>query len=328
MRCCVIICLLIVISGGASARRQQTNVPTPVEFVVGRHTFFDFGPPNDFYELFVVRQVANRISVEKITLTPAGACTQPAKVETASASMTESIPELLGKTNPCTIPEKELRRELKRCKKCLVFSGANVAMEVQCGTQSRIVRADILDRDMFDPAPNTPEHTSWTMRLLARLDDAVGPGVMDKPIFPVSEKEGLTTARADSETLQELSSGRYDLLFQGATDKASEVYHGAQNRPPLPTVKLLSSSPFQPEVFVAPGYPPLARLARVEGLVVVKVDVNESGGTGNLIVESGHPLLQPAVKGSAINWKFPKDAVNQKVELKIEFTANCAGPKQ
>jgi hypothetical protein len=50
-----------------------------------------------------------------------------------------------------------------------------------------MIRSDILDRDMFDPIPNTPEHTARTMRLLQRLDDAIGPGVMEKPIFPIPD---------------------------------------------------------------------------------------------------------------------------------------------
>jgi hypothetical protein len=162
---------------------------------------------------------------------------QPAKLEVASASLSESVATLLGKTNPCTIPENELRRELKRRKKCLVFSGANVQMRVQCGAQTHMIRSDILDNDMFDPAPNTPEHTSWTMQLLARLDDAVGPGVLERPIFPISGKEEPSATNFNSEALADGGSGKLDMLFQGAPDKPSELYHAARIRPPAPSVR-------------------------------------------------------------------------------------------
>src|SRR5215470_19485218 len=159
--------LLIIIVSSAYAAKKKPDLPIPSQFEIGRHTFFDFGPPFDFYDIFIVRPSSGGSSVERITLTPAGnKCTQPAKLEAASASLTQSVADLLAGTNPCSISQKELSRELKRRKKYSVFSGANVSMQVECGGQKRIIRADILDRDMFDAHPGTPERTSWTMELL------------------------------------------------------------------------------------------------------------------------------------------------------------------
>ena len=104
-----------------------------------------------------------------------------------SSSFLESL-YLLGDKNPCTIPEKALGRESKPCKKYSVFSGADVVLRVRCGTLTRLIRTDILEKDWFDASPHTPEQTSWTMQLLGRLDDAVGPGIMDRPIFLLPEK--------------------------------------------------------------------------------------------------------------------------------------------
>jgi len=69
---------------------------------------------------------------------------------------------------------KELHRELKRCKKCLTFSGVNVTMQVSCKGRDRQLRMDILDRDIFDSAPHTPANTSWTMTFLTELDTTLG----------------------------------------------------------------------------------------------------------------------------------------------------------
>jgi hypothetical protein len=82
----------------------------PGQFEIGRHTFFDCGPPFNFYEIFVVRPSPAGISVERITLTPPGQkCVAPAEVKAASASTSESVAQLLGDKNPCSIPEKALR---------------------------------------------------------------------------------------------------------------------------------------------------------------------------------------------------------------------------
>jgi hypothetical protein len=208
MRCRLVFWTVLVACIPALPRDRHPASPQPNQFEIGRRTFFDFGPPFDFYEVFLVRPTENGTSIDRITLTPAGnACIQPAKAEIRSTSVSESVATLLGAANPCTISEKELRRELKRCKKCLVFSGAKVSMRVQCGTQTRIIRSDILDKDMFDTAANPPEHTSWTMRLLARLDQAAGPGVMERPIFAIPGETGPSPNNADSEILGEVGSG-------------------------------------------------------------------------------------------------------------------------
>jgi len=323
MRWYVFLCAVLAICPEASPKDRRL-APPPNQFEIARHTFFDFGPPNDFYELFFVRPTESGTSIERITLTPPGnACIQPATIETRSASIGESIATLLGGTNPCSIPEKKLRRELKRCKKCLVFSGANVAMQVRCGDQTRAIRSDILDRDMFDPAANTPEHTSWTMRLLARLNQAIGPGVMERPIFTMPGPES-SAALGNSETVVEVGLGKYDNLFQGPPDKPSDLYRAAQKRPPTPTVQLISISPIRPELFVEPGYPPLARLAHIEGVVVFKADIDPNGHPANLIVESGHPMLRGVVEKAVSTWQFPKVGANEKIQGTIEFRTNCA----
>jgi hypothetical protein len=304
---------------------QDRHEPSlPDQFVIGRHTFIDVGPPNDFYEILLVRPASNGSSIERITLTPAtDECFQPAKVEVAVGSLDESVAALLGRTDPCSIPEKELRRERKRCKKCLVFSGANAAMQVQCGPHTRIVHADILDRDMFDPAPNTPEYTTWTMQLLSRLDNAVGPGVWDRPMFAIPGEEKRDAPTQDSEALRDISTGKYDLLFHGAPAKLSDLYSAAQILPPVPTIRLVSSTPLQPEAFVPPGYPPLAKITHVGGPVKFTLDVNADGSVANFKVESGHPMLLGVTEKIVSSWRFPKDAVGQKINAVIDFATNC-----
>lgn len=319
----ILLAILCLACPGLPQERGSTT-EKPTQFVIGIHTFFDFGPPFDFYEIMLVRSADNGASIERMTLTPAGdLCFSPAKYEIANGSLTETVPALLGKTDPCKIPEKELVRERKRCKKCMVFSGAKVAMQVQCGNQTRIIRSDILDRDMFDPAAQTPEHTSWTMQLLQSLNKSLGPGVMDKPMLEITKADELPDKSSDPATLGQLETGKYDGLFQGAPDKPSDLYRAAQERRPPPTVKLLNSLPIAPENFPLPGYPPLARVTRTDGTVSVKIEVDANGAVTNIVFESGHPLLRAAVQDSVSHWKFPKSAASQEVEATIQFALNC-----
>jgi len=328
MRISAIICAALFLCWSARSQDRTSKPAQPDQFEIGRHTFFDFGPPFDFYEIFLVRPSTDGSSVERITLTPAGnECVSPATIDAASASIPESVAALLSATNPCAIPEKVLRRELKRCKKCSVFSGANVVMQVQCGAETRLIRTDILDKDWFDASPHTPEHTSWTMQLLAHLDQAAGPGVMDKPAFPFSGN-GEPEVSLDSPTLKKVGAGEYDALFKGAPNKPSDLYRAAQNPPPPPTVRLINSSVSLPTgTIVPPVYPPLTRITHVEGRVSFKIEIDSNGRATNLIFDSGHPLLRPSVEHAVGSWRFPKEFSDQQVQLTIEFALNCSQPK-
>jgi hypothetical protein len=196
-------------------------------------------------------------------------------------------------------------------------------MRVQCGGQTRIIRADILDRDMFDRHPDTPQHTSWTMQLLQRLDDALGPGVLEKPIFPLTPVDDPSKVDSSAHNIQAVAAGNYDDLFHGAPDKPSDLYKAAQVRPPPPGVRLLHSDPVEPLEFIGPKYPPMARLADVSGQVTATLIIGSAGDATNVVFKSGSPLLHGATEEAVRNWKFPTSAAGQSVETVIEFNTNC-----
>jgi len=317
---CLLFFLVAPISSGTQNRRSPSALPE--QFEIGRRTFFDFGPPFDFYEILIVRPDASGASVERILLTPPGdKCFAPAKVESAQAKISETVATLLGSNNPCTIPEKELSRERKRSKKGLVFSGADVAMQVRCEDHTRLIRSEILDRNMFDRATQTPDNTSWTTRLLEVIDKTIGPGVMDKPMF-ATPRSGAPRV-AETQAMRDLAAGNYDNLFPDAPDKPSGLYHASQLRPPVPEIRLVDSSPIAPDVFVSPVYPPIARMAHVEGTVSFTIQIDAEGAATNFVPTSGSPLLHASIKEATSGWKFPKAAAGQSVRVWLEFKLNC-----
>jgi len=317
---------VLLFCGAVCAQKSQPIAIVPTQFELGRRTFFDFGPPFNYYEIFTVREATGGASVERITLTPAAdKCMLPAKVEVATASLNESVASLLN-GNPCAIPESALRRELKRRKKGLVFSGADVTMRVQCGSEERLIRSAILDRDMFDSRANTPKRTSWTMRLLAQLDGALGPGVMNKPAFPLLglDEQQVPIEQSESVAAQEIGVGSYDALFEHAPDKPSALYRAARNPPPfVPVIALQSSFPLWPEVFVAPVYPPLAKMTRVRAPVTVTVDINEEGIPSDVILVHGPLFLLGAVRTAVAQWRFPKGTIGLQINATILFGFKC-----
>ena len=319
-------CAAFILCALALGQEYSRSPAASESFEIGRRTFFDFGPPFDYYELFIVSPSVKGSLVQRITLTPpSDECFGPAKLEVASAALDESIERLLGSVDPCSIPEKELRRELNRCKKCPVFSGAEVRLRFQCGAQTRVIRSNILDRDWFDTSAKTPQRTLWTAHLLGRLEQAIGPSVMDKPVFPVSIDKLKSPPDLVLSKSESLLAGKYDALFSGK-EKPSDLYRAATATATddlLPTVTLRSSVPFEPIVFAAPKYPTLAKLAWVQGNVAVQIELDDEGNAINSVIIAGHPLLTCAALEALKGWKFPTDQPHQDIRLVVQFDLNC-----
>ncbi len=61
---------------------------------------------------------------------------------------------------------------------------------------------------------------------------------------------------------------------------------------------------------VQPTYPPLARQARIQGPVVLDVDISKNGGIESLRTVSGHPLLIPAAIDAVKQWRYKPYLLN------------------
>ena len=77
-----------------------------------------------------------------------------------------------------------------------------------------------------------------------------------------------------------------------------------------------------------PAYPPLARAAKVAGVVVVEVTVDEEGNVASARAISGHPLLKDSAVVAARRWKFKPtklEGAPVKVIGQLEFRFNLPG---
>jgi TonB family protein len=74
---------------------------------------------------------------------------------------------------------------------------------------------------------------------------------------------------------------------------------------------------------IAPIYPPLARQARIQGTVILKVRINAAGDIGDMQLVSGHPLLAPAAIEAVKQWKYKPYLLNgDPVEVETQVTVN------
>jgi TonB family protein len=68
-------------------------------------------------------------------------------------------------------------------------------------------------------------------------------------------------------------------------------------------------------------YPDDARQARIQGSVVLKVEIDKSGNVEDLILVSGHPLLAPAAIEAVKQWKYKPYLLNgQPIAVETQVT--------
>ena len=61
---------------------------------------------------------------------------------------------------------------------------------------------------------------------------------------------------------------------------------------------------------VAPVYPAESRRARIQGTVVLKVEISKTGDVEQIQLVSGHPMLAPAAIEAVKQWKYKPYLLN------------------
>ncbi|HUL33308.1 MAG TPA: energy transducer TonB [Candidatus Eisenbacteria bacterium] len=77
-----------------------------------------------------------------------------------------------------------------------------------------------------------------------------------------------------------------------------------------------------------PIYPPLARMARVQGDVVIECVIDKQGDVTQMHVVSGHPLLVQAAMQAVSEWKYSPTLLNgSPVSVEMEVTVQFRMPQ-
>lgn len=72
-------------------------------------------------------------------------------------------------------------------------------------------------------------------------------------------------------------------------------------------------------------YPPLAKQARIQGVVVLEAVIGKDGKIQNLRVITGHPLLIKAAQDAVSQWEYKPTMLNgEPVEVVTTVTVNFA----
>lgn len=74
---------------------------------------------------------------------------------------------------------------------------------------------------------------------------------------------------------------------------------------------------------VQPVYPPLARMARIQGSVVLAATIGKAGTMEHVQAISGHPMLIPAALDAVRQWRYKPYILNgDAIEVETQITVN------
>lgn len=71
---------------------------------------------------------------------------------------------------------------------------------------------------------------------------------------------------------------------------------------------------------VQPVYPPLAKMAKIEGVVKLEITVERNGEVSNVEVKSGHPLLAKAALEAVRQWEYAPQPHEVESTVTVNFT--------
>lgn len=107
------------------------------------------------------------------------------------------------------------------------------------------------------------------------------------------------------------------------TEGARPVLPSAPSKPAPTHLRMSQMNPGDLIRKVQPAYPPLARAARIQGVVVLAAIIGKEGTIENLHVLSGHPMLTAAAIDAVRQWRYRPYILNgEPVEVETQITVN------
>ena len=142
----------------------------------------------------------------------------------------------------------------------------------------------------------------------ARLDRT--PRVVANPdAAPIATPDGIHAEEPVEPLNDALESDRSAIVF-GSRDIPIADLIPPPPSPPSPVHVGGEIRPPQKVVDVAPGYPPIARAARVEGIVILEAVIGEDGGVRDVRMLRSIPLLDAAAIEAVRQWRFTPTLLN------------------
>ncbi len=262
-------------------------------------------------------------------------------VQAAETRILNTTPaELLQSTNPCTVKVRGLNSAIKKfAQPGLVEEATSFGIVAQCGSESVALALPPIERVDSKQMQNVfPD----LVRLWDIASEVTHRAFGSSEIFhDRTEKDDLALQHQGEKLIPVLFSGSFDtglglavkgnITAQGARrfrfmleDYGSPVSLSQAKETP----RLLNAEEYDFIHFVAPDYPRLAKMARIQGRVELQLRVDVvTGEVSSATIVAGHPLLHDSAIAAAKQWRFdPNSITSDTVRATLEFEIHCPTP--
>lgn len=323
---------------GLPLHLQADVVPT--EFFVVSEVTSDAAPFWYHYVLHVTALGRDTL-VRYIRIAPMDSiCADSIVVKAATVKLPDVQPAgLVSAYHICAADPATLSRKLKRrTHPAAIDDSVRFGIVASCGSKEVVIHLPYPEQaKLEDLRKKSPQLARWWDLQESVKQRAFGSGEV---FYHVSAEQEDRLLHDGESAIAALRSGRFDkgLLNNcksgsGCCKPPSFAYElagyvgpvGSQGQVP----KLSQAARYRFKHYVDPKYPPLARQARVQG--IVKLDLSIDPSTGRVLdvnIVLGHPLFRESVMSAARQWQFePDDFGNsQSVPAELVFQFRCPAP--
>jgi TonB family protein len=311
---------------------SQKSKPTAdlKEFYVLRLAVSD-ASPFWFDYILDVSPTENGVKVREIRIAPVdNECPSGVTVKAVEREITgKSVPNVAGQAELCGLSERYVSSTIDNFKGNAVASIEDTARFVvvaHCGSGQRIFRFPFPEEVEFlkqlrRKAPAVGRIWDLYFRVQER---AFG---KEEIFYHISPQQDTELQRQGSGLVAELRSGKFDHGFDKPLSTILDGYQGVVREGSRSHVDLLDKENLSVKGYVAPVYPQIARLARIEGKVELEIELDpKTGAVTTVRPVSGHPLLQRTAIAAAKEWKFEANT-RTPVRAVLDFSLGCGTQK-
>jgi hypothetical protein len=295
----------------------------PDEVTVDLESISDAAPFRVWYVLNLKLEQA-KVHVVLVGISPPLFC-GGVVVQAVEADIDEAKFEpVLTRVDLCSVTPSAVDREFgKRRKNVVIFDTARSGIIAICGAQKRILRLPLPEEVDFKKIERKRARGAalfslfWDLRKIAFQ----GGQLFDDSDF----QKQLALQQNAVPWIPALTSGRFDEGFKALTLKTVLLNYRGPQPIPILVPELLDKDSLHFQKYTDPDYPPLARQARIGGIVKLLLALDsETGGVVTAKVIIGHPLLVPSALNAVKAWRFDTghEFVNS-VEVTVKYSLDC-----
>jgi TonB family protein len=308
------------------------NGPNALQsFYVVSHVVSDAAP--FWYDYVLEVRPANAGTlIREIRVAPLNSyCSKPVTVKAAERVFSGARVESVAKIPLCSFKKSDIAAAIKAAKPSALASindAVSFTIVAKCGKANRVLELPFEDSVDFALLKRTSPSvaTLWSLASDIR-ESAFGKGFS---FYDVSDSQNAAFQELGSKVVSAIKSGMYDRGFarHGPLSSVLDDYFGPislQEEVDPGMVELVDGPSLPFAKYTLPVFPPLARQARIQGEVYLRIALDASTGkVKDVEVTSGHPILADPAVHSAFEWEFqPNKIFQESVNVGVKFELKC-----